>query len=339
MKAIRAHIGKPDLRYEDVPAPELLGPTDVIVRLKAAGFGPDDLLFRGMSKTNSRLPRIIGRDGAGMISATGSEVRGLTTGDRVVLYPVIGCGICSFCIGGEEILCPMLGLLGASRPGTAAEYIAVPAGNCFKIPAGFSFEDAAAVASPFTIAWRMLVNDGELIPGEHVLIRAVGLPVAIAALKIAVHLRARVIVTAKTEEHLQKARALGAETAILETAEFDKELRRLTGKRGVDLAVDCIGGQYWSKTLACLAKGGRVVTCAVADTSNPPTDLRRIFWNNLNVFGCTFGDRQDLLQALRFVEETKIKPVIARTLPLERAIDDYEDPDQFGSTVLQIADS
>ena len=113
--------------------------------------------------------------------------------------------------------------------------------------------------------------------------------IAIASLQIAVHLRSRVIVTATKEEHLKKAEVLGSAHGILETSHFEKEVRQLTAKRGVDVAVDCVGGEYWSKTLACLARGGRVATCADFDTSNPPTDLRRMFWTHLSVFGCASG--------------------------------------------------
>jgi len=115
-------------------------------------------------------------------------------------------------------------------------------------------------------------------------------------------------------------------------------VRQLTAKRGVDLAVDCVGAEYWSKTLACLAKGGRVATCAASDTSNPATDLRRIFWNHLTVFGCAFGTRRDFLEALRFIEQTKTQPVIDRVRPLDDLLGEPQigDDTPFGSIVVAI---
>jgi NADPH2:quinone reductase len=185
----------------------------------------------------------------------------------------------------------------------------------------------------------MLVTDGRLVPGEHVLIRGIGRPIAIASLQIAAHLRARIILTATEEDHLKKAKVLGAAHGILETSEFEKEVRQLTARRGVDLAVDCVGGEYWSKTLACLARGGRVATCAASDRSNPPTDLRRIFWNNLSVFGCACGSRQDFLEALRFVEQTNTQPAIDRVLPLDNLLEQPQSGEgtPFGSIVVAIA--
>jgi D-arabinose 1-dehydrogenase-like Zn-dependent alcohol dehydrogenase len=339
VKALRIYNDSAELRCEDVPEPQLLSDNDVLVAIKAAALSGENRIPHRGSGTALAFPQVIGRDGAGVVCATGTSVRNIAAGDRVILYPANGCGSCSFCMADKEIFCPNLEFLGETRPGTCAEYVTAPGRNCFRIPDSFSFQEAATLGSALIRAWRMVVTDGQLVPGVRVLIRGIGRPTAIAALQIALHLKARTIVTSRHEAHLRRAQELGAEHGILEKPEFDKTLRALTEKRGVDLAIDCMGGEYWSKTLACLSKGGRAVTCAAWDETQPATDLRRIFWNNLSVFGSRFGSRDDFFQALRFVHETGTKPVIAAVLPLEDATGKFEileNETRFGTSVLAI---
>lgn len=343
MKAVRIHEhgGVEKLRYEEAPEPTLAGPNDAIIKLKAASLNHIDIwIRRGLTGVEIALPHILGGDGAGVIAEAGDQVRNIKTGDAVCLYPPSGCGRCEFCINGREYMCVKLRVLGERENGTYAEYARVPARNCFPIPPGLSFEQAAAFPLVYITVWRMLVTNAQLKPGEHVLILGIGGGVATAALQLAAHIGTHIIVTSSSDEKLEKAKTLGAEHGInYKNTDFAQEVRRLTNKRGVDVVVDCVGGDGWIKSLASLAKGGRLVTCGATAGANPPTDIRRIFWNNLTIFGSTLGDRADFREVLNFMEASRTQPVVDQVFPLRDAAaaqKRLEEGKQFGKILLRM---
>lgn len=343
MKAVRIHEhgGVEKLRYEEAPEPTLAGPNDAIIKLKAASLNHIDIwIRRGLTGVEIALPHILGGDGAGVIAEAGDQVRNIKTGDAVCLYPPSGCGRCEFCINGREYMCVKLRVLGERENGTYAEYARVPARNCFPIPPGLSFEQAAAFPLVYITVWRMLVTNAQLKPNEHVLILGIGGGVATAALQLAAHIGTHIIVTSSSDEKLEKAKTLGAEHGVnYKNADFAKEVRRLTNKRGVDVVVDCVGGDGWIKSLASLAKGGRLVTCGATAGANPPTDIRRIFWNNLTIFGSTLGDRADFREVLNFMEASRTQPVVDQVFPLRDAAaaqKRLEEGKQFGKILLRM---
>jgi len=343
LKAVRIHEhgGVEKLRYEEAPEPTLAGPNDAIVKLKAASLNHIDIwIRRGLTVIEIALPHILGGDGAGVIAEVGDRVRNIKTGDAVCLYPPSGCGRCEFCITDREYMCVHLRVLGERENGTYAEYARVPARNCFPIPPDLSFEQAAAFPLVYITVWRMLVTNAQLKPGEHVLILGIGGGVATAALQLAAQIGAHIIVTSSSDEKLEKAKTLGSEHGInYKNADFAKEVRRLTGKRGVDVVVDCVGGDGWIKSLASLAKGGRLVTCGATAGANPPTDIQRIFWNNLKIFGSTLGDRAEFREVLNFMEASRTKPVVDQVFPLRDAAaaqKRLEEGKQFGKILLRM---
>jgi NADPH:quinone reductase-like Zn-dependent oxidoreductase len=186
----------------------------------------------------------------------------------------------------------------------------------------------------------MLMTHAELKPGEYVLIVGVGGGIGSAALQLAVRFGARVIAVSGSDEKLARAKELGAEHGInRKNADFAQEARPLTGKRGVDVVLDCAGGDGWVRSLAALARGGRLVTCGALAGAQPRTNVRRIFWNNLSVFGSTLGSRQEFRQVLNFIEHTGTKPSLDQIFPLKEAAAAQrrlENGEQFGKIVLAI---
>jgi NADPH:quinone reductase-like Zn-dependent oxidoreductase len=337
---IHRHGGTEVLRYGQTEDPALTAPTDVIVRLKAAAVNRIDIeMRRGSNRWQCCLPHILGSDGAGTIAAIGSPVSQFKVGDPVCLYPFTGCGRCQRCTREGEELCAKRQIFGQRESGTYAEYIKVPAKNCFAIPAGFSFEEAAAFPLVYTTTWRLLISQGKIKPGESVLIRGVGGGIATAALQIAASVGAHILVSSPSDEKLVKAKPFGVEHGINERiSDLAKETRRLTGKRGVDLVIDGIGGDGWVKSLACLARGGRLVTCGAVAGAHPTTDLRRVFWNNLKIFGTNQGTREEFHQLLNFFERSGTRPMIDTVYPLKeaaRAHQRMEERRQFGKIVLR----
>lgn len=345
MKAVRIHQhGEADqLRYEEVEEPKLTAATDAIVKLKAAALNRIDIWNRlGLTGMEFSMPHILGADGAGVVVETGSEVTNIKKDDAVCLYPPSGCGKCEFCNTDRDFMCIHLRVLGEREDGTYAEYVRLPARNCFPIPAGLSFEEAAAFPLVFLTVWRMLVTNAELKPGEHVLILGIGGGIATAALQVAKQMGAHVVVTSSSDEKLAMAKNWGADHGInYRDSDFAKEARGLTGKRGVDVVVDCIGGESWVKSLAALSKGGRLVCCGATAGASPQTDLRRIFWNHLKIFGSTLGSREEFRQLLNFMRTSQIRPIIDQLFPLKEAgaaQRHLEEGKQFGKVVLQIGE-
>lgn len=345
MKAVRIHEhgGVEKLLYEDAEPPELTSRADAVVQLKAAALNHIDILNReGKTGIEVAFPHILGADGAGIVVEVGKDVRNVKKGDAVCLYPPSGCGQCEFCITDRDFMCIKIRALGERLKGTYAEFVKLPATNCFPIPRGLSFEEAAAFPLVFLTVWRMLITNAQVKPGEHALILGIGGGVASAALLVAKQMGAHIIVTSSSDEKLEMARNWGADHGINHTkSDFTRDVRALTGKRGVDVVVDCVGGESWLKSLAALAKGGRLVTCGATAGASPQTDLLRIFWNHLKIFGSTLGSREEFRQLLAFIETCRIRPIVDQLFPLKDAVAAQrrlEQGKQFGKIVLQISD-
>jgi NADPH:quinone reductase-like Zn-dependent oxidoreductase len=173
-----------------------------------------------------------------------------------------------------------------------------------------------------------------------VLIHGIGGGVSVASLLLSVRRGARVIVTSSSDEKLERARALGALHAInYKTQDVEKEVRTITGKRGVDVVVDSVGKATLPIGIRCLARGGKIVTCGATSGSDPVADMARIFWNQLSVLGSTMGNRREFRDMVEAVETHQIHPVIDARFRMEefpRALARLEEGKQFGKIVLEI---
>jgi NADPH:quinone reductase-like Zn-dependent oxidoreductase len=239
-------------------------------------------------------------------------------------------------------MCIRVRVLGERLEGTYAEYVKLPAQNCFPLPAGLTFQEAAAFPLVFLTLWRMLITNAQLQPGETLLIIGIGGGVASAALQVADKIGAHVIVASGSDEKLALARKLGAKHTINHRQEdFAREVKVLTDNRGVDVVLDCVAGEVWQKSLAALATGGRLVTCGATAGGQPNDDLTAIFSKHLKIYGSTLGSREEFRQLLSFLTVAQIRPIIDSVLPLKEAAaaQQYlEEARQFGKVVLQISD-
>ncbi|MGE5306848.1 MAG: zinc-binding dehydrogenase [Alphaproteobacteria bacterium] len=341
MKAVRihAHGGVEQLRYEEAPEPQITAPTDVIVKLKNAALNHVDIWNRlGEAAIPIPLPHILGADGAGIVVEVGSETTTVKPGDAVCLYAFTGCGQCEFCLTGRDFMCIHVVALGQRLEGTYAEYVKLPVENCFPIPAGLSFAEAAAFPLVFITVWRMLMTNAKLTPGETMLILGIGGGVASAALQIAKRIGVRVIVTSGSDEKIAQARSYGADHGInYRRADFARETIAFSGGRGVDVVLDCVAGENWQKSLAVLTQGGRLVTCGATAGGLADTDLSLIFTKHLQIFGSTLGSREEFRQVIQFINTAQIRPIIDRIFPLAEAAAAQrrmEEGKQFGKIVL-----
>jgi NADPH2:quinone reductase len=338
MKAVffRRHGGSEVLEYGEWPDP-VPGPGEVIVGIRAAAMNRLDLFVRD-GIPGVVLPQVPGADGAGVVEAAGEGVSGVTPGDRVLIQPGLFCGACEFCRGGEQSLCVKYRIVGEHAPGTFAEKAVVPAVNLFPIPAGLSFEEAAAFPLSYQTAWRMIVGRGRVRPGDTVLIHGIGGGVGWAALEIALLSGARVIATTSGEEKARQARAAGAAVVVdYGTEDVGEVVRRETAKRGVDVVIDSVGEETWRKSLKSVRRGGRIVTCGATTGPNPAEEIRLIYWKQISILGSTMANDREFRALLAAVGAGRLKPRIDRVLPLSRAAEAYrllEEGRQFGKIVL-----
>lgn len=343
MKAIVFHEhGGPDvLKYEDVPQPQPK-PAEVLIKVKASGCNYNDIWARqGLPGLRVILPHISGSDLAGEVAEIGNQVTTVSVGDQVVIHPCLSCRACEYCVSGREYFCRSFKIYGFETgplDGSHAEYASVPQTNVVPMPRGLSFEEAASMPLVFLTAWHMLVTRASVHPGDTVLLLGAGSGLGVAGLQIAKLFGARVIATVGSDAKIDKAKKLGADEVLNHTTQdIAAEVKRLTSKRGVDIVFEHVGEVTWEKSILSLAYGGKLVTCGATTGYMGRTDLRHVFWKQLSILGSHEGNKAELINVLRFVEEGKLKPVVDTIFPLEKAAQAQilqESRQHFGKIVL-----
>ena len=322
MKAILLHKhGGPEvLEYGDFPEPQP-APGEVLVRLEAAALNRLDLWVRtGWPGIKLEYPHIPGADGAGRVAALGSGVSGWQVGDRVVINSNLGCGVCPACLAGHDNLCRDWHLLGETVRGTYAEYVSIPAGNLYPLPAGFDAHIAAAAALVYHTAWHSLITRGGLRPGESVLIVGASGGVNTASIQIARLAGAEVYVVGSSPEKLALAEAMGAHHLIDRSKDenWPKAIYTLTSKRGVDVVVDNVGTTF-PLSFRAAAKGGRILTVGNSGGPKFEIDNRFIFGKHLSLLGSSMGSKADFAAVMSLVMAGKLKVARDLTFPLREA--------------------
>ena len=214
MQAIIFRQHSPDFNYEfvdDMPVPEI-GPDDVLIKVHYSALNRlDDFVRRGWKGLHLDMPHIPGSDFAGEIAAVGANVQGWAIGQRVSGNPTLFCGVCRYCIAGDHHLCERFMILGEHVRGACAEYVRLPARNLVAVPDGFDLKLAAASSLVYLTAWRNLIEDGGLRPGETVLIVGAGGGVNTASIQLAKLAGATVWVIAGDAIKARQAVAIGAD--------------------------------------------------------------------------------------------------------------------------------
>jgi NADPH:quinone reductase-like Zn-dependent oxidoreductase len=342
MRAVRIHEhGGPEvLRHEEIEEPRP-GPHEVLVRVRACALNHLDLFIRqGIRGQMIPLPHILGSDVAGEIAALGQGCSRLKIGQRVLLAPSQSCRQCPMCVAGRDNFCRSFTVLGYFNDGGNREYLTVPEVYAVPIPDTLPFEEAAAVPLVFLTAWHMLVGRANLRAGEEVLVLAAASGVGSAAVQIARMLGCRVIATAGGEAKLARARELGAGEVIDHYRQnIADEVKRLTGKRGVDVVFEHVGKATWDQAFASLAHHGRLVTCGATTGPDVGIDLRYLYARQLSLLGSFMGALGELHEVLGFVFAGKLRAVIDQIYPLAEiraAHQRLESKEQFGKVVLAV---
>jgi len=340
MKAavINRHGGAEVIELAEIPVPSIKE-NEVLVRVKACALNHLDVWVRkGLPGIEFPMPHVLGSDIAGVVEISGSLVRNVKPGHEVILSPGVSCMHCELCLSGRDNLCASYDILGYRADGGYAEYVKAPSFNVIPKPKSLTFEESSTIPLVFLTAWHMLRERVNLKAGETLLVHAAGSGVGSAAIQIGKLLGARVFATASTDAKLDKARSLGAdETINYNEQDFLDAVRRLTGKRGVDVVFEHTGEATWEKSVRSLARGGRLVTCGATSGYKGNLDIRLLFSRQISLHGSYMGAKAELVEVMKFFEDGRLKPVVDRALPLEQAQAAHqaiEDRAQFGKVVL-----
>ena len=321
MFAVTAARVSPDdplaaLELGDRPEPALPGGW-VIVTVRAASLNHHDVwTLRGVGISADRLPIILGCDAAGVDEG----------GNEVIVHAVVGEGGAE----GDETLDPTRSLLSERYDGTFAERVAVPRRNLVPKPACLSFEEAACLPTAYLTAYRMLFAKSGLEPGATVLVQGAGGGVATALILLGRAAGYRVWATSRSEAKLARALELGADQAFPTGSRLPER---------VDAVMETVGQATWAHSLRALKPGGRIVVCGATSGAAPSAELNRVFFLQLSVVGSTMGTRDQLARLARFCEQTGVRPLIDRTLPLALAAEGFAAMiagDLFGKVVFTV---
>ena len=312
----------------------------MLIRMSASTLNQVDLYMRNSGAgITHQLPQTMGIEGFGHVAAC-DDHSGLAVGDGVIIHPGISCGTCEFCQRGDDVLCTRIALVGEHRDGAWSHWLSVPRQNVFPAPSYLSAVEAAALGVTHLTAWRMVMTQGQLKPGQTVLIFGIGGGVSLAGLQLAKAMGARVIVTSREQDKCERALALGADAAICSsTHDVVQEVMRLTGKRGVDVVFENVGAAVWESALKSTVRGGRIVTCGATSGDQPGADLRRVFIRQLQVLGSTLGNLSELRDLVHFCAQHLLRPVIDQVFALEEAhaaLDRLASGQQFGKLALRM---
>jgi putative PIG3 family NAD(P)H quinone oxidoreductase len=304
-----------------VPLP---GAGEVLIRIAAAGVNrPDVLQKRGHYPPPPGAPDILGLEIAGEVVEAGEG------GEQV-----IGQNVCALVAGGGY-----------------AEYCVAPAGVCLRVPEVLRLVEAAAMPETLFTVWVNLFERGFAADGDWVLVHGGTSGIGTMAIALGKLFGLKTIVTCGSDEKCARALELGATAAInYRTQDFVEEVHRVTGRDGVNVIVDMIGGDYLPRNLACLAEEGRHVSIAVQRGASAEIQIFDIMRRRLTLTGSTLRPRPIEFKAMvadeiaktvwPYVEGGRLKPVIDSVYPLTQAADAHarmESSNHIGKIVLEVS--
>ena len=333
MKAavIRQHGAIEDITFEtDWPDPKP-AEGEVVLKVGACALNYHDLFtLKGMPGIKIGFPLIMGIDVAGTIAEIGAGVTGWSVGDRVVIDPIDR---------------DKPGLIGETRDGGLAEYVAVRASQLVKLHDDIDFSTAAALPCAYGTAHRMMITRGKIAAGEKVLILGASGGVGTCCVQLAKAAGAEVVATASSQSKLDRLAELGADHLInYAETDFMREVYGIYGKPkvygggGVDVIVNFTGGDTWVKSLRSLTKNGRMLTCGATAGFDPQTDIRFIWTFEQNIIGSNGWEMSDIDALLAMVQAGKLSALIDRELPLaetQTAFQLLRDRKVFGKVIVR----
>jgi alcohol dehydrogenase len=339
MRALKL-VADRTLELADVLSPPPPGDGEVQIRVKAVALNHLDLWgFRGMAFAKRQLPLVVGAEASGEIAALGAGNTNFNVGDKVVMYGAMTCGRCVACLEGRDNLCESVaGIMGFHIDGFARDLINLPARLVIPVPDGVSLRDAACAPIAFSTVEHMLFDNAKLKPGETILVHAGGSGIGSVAIKMAKALGCIVITTVGDDAKAEKAKALGADHVInYKTERFEGVTRKLTGKKGVDVVFEHVGGEGFNGSLLCLKRGGRLVTCGSTAGPTVTINLMQLFQQQYKILGSFGASMRNIRDSLSKIA-AGMAPIIDTEVELadfERGLARLESRQVFGKVIVK----
>ena len=305
--------GADAFRIEEVPDP-VPGPDDVLVEVRACGVSHRDVVERnGTYRRDVEFPLMVGLEIAGVVLAAGERVPDLKQGDLVCTKAFSSCGRCRLCRNGRETTCA------ARRPvrGGYAERVALPWDAVVRFPRSIPFEVACTLGPASGVALNAVRDVARVMLGETVLVTGGTGGVGWPAIQLACLSGARVLAATRSEAKVDALREAGADDVVVGT-EFAEQVRRLTGGAGVDVVVDTVGSPVFAQAFDSLGVHGRYALVGQLLGEEVGINPARVFFKRAQLLGVGSVSRSQLADVVELAAAGRIRPRIARTLPLER---------------------
>jgi alcohol dehydrogenase, propanol-preferring len=338
MKAALFRAAHQPLEITEVPTPEP-GAGAVLVRVASCGVCHTDLHYIDHgTPTFKTPPLVLGHEISGTIAALGPGVNTWKKGDRVLLPAVLTCGTCEMCRTGRENICERNQMFGNNIDGGFAEFVVAPAKDVYALPCEVPLVEAAIIADAITTPFHAVVRRGQVAPGDWVLVVGCG-GVGLNVVQIAAALGGRVIAVDPAAGKLEWATRLGAVATIdpAATPRADKEVRRLTGGAGVDVAFEAVGKSAAQEmAFGCVRTGGRLVLVGYS-TEAMTLNAGRVMYREMSVIGSLGCRPVDYPRVIELARQGRIKvaELVTHRFPLER-INDALDTLRSGAAIRAV---
>ncbi|MCW2535187.1 MAG: Alcohol dehydrogenase GroES domain protein [Modestobacter sp.] len=322
MKAVRVIGYHQKLQMDDLPKPEVTGPHDVVVKIGGAGVCRTDLhILEGQwaEKSQVALPYTIGHENAGWVHAVGSAVTNVAVGDKVILHPLVTCGLCRACRAGDDVHCENSQFPGIDTDGGYAEYLKTSARSCVRIDDSLEPADVAALADAGLTAYHAAAKAARrLRAGDRCVVIGAGGLGHIGIQVLRAISPARLIVVDRNPEAVKLALSIGADNAIVADGSQVQQVLDLTGGNGAEVVIDFVGeGGSTKEGLAMTRRAGDYLVVGYGENVDVPTiDLVSA---EINILGNLVGSYNDLVELMALAAQQKV------TLhTVKYALDDFQ---------------
>jgi NAD+-dependent secondary alcohol dehydrogenase Adh1 len=310
VRAVRVHEYGTDPVLEDVPEPSIAGPLDVLVRVDAAGVCRTDLhIVEGQwaEKSGVGLPYTIGHENAGTVAEVGAAVRNVAVGDKVILHPLVTCGLCRACRAGDDVHCDDSRFPGIDSDGGMADVLLTGARSVVRLDEGLEPRDVAALADAGLTAYHAVRKAVPLLyPGAHVVMIGAGGLGHIGLQSLLALTPAEVTVVDVDDDALTKARDLGAHHVVRAGGEHVDEVMDLTGGKGAHVVLDFVGEKGTeSQGVAMTRDAGSYFVIGYGGHVDIPTI--DVISREINVVGNLVGSYNDLDELMTLAAQGRVQ--------------------------------
>lgn len=310
--------GPETLKVREVPTPEPRE-GEILVKVRAAGVCHHDVLHRAGKLPGAKAGVVLGHETAGEVVKLGANVHTHRVGDRVVVYQRRFCGVCRHCLRGRQDMCRSVGLPSVDTEGGYVEYVSVPAAMGIHVPAGLEWRAAALASCPIGTSMRALRTVAGFNPGDTVLVTGASGGLGVHQLQLVRALGGRSIAVTSDAKKTDFLKSAGAdEVVVAKDGAFGAEVWRLTGKRGVDIALENVGSML-PESVRSLASGGIAVVLGNIGGDAVPVSPGMLIGRRLRVQGSGMAPVDEVRQAVALIAAGLVKPVISAVVGFPEA--------------------